>query len=367
VKRLVAALFVVAGLCGSALAQNLSARAFTEEYAKATRDAVPSATVTVTKDLEFTIRFPDGQTTRTSIAQAYQSYKEDPKRIKSLIGAHILRLTDSRPSASTAQEKLSPRAFTEKIAEALRKALPSVKVSVGRELEIELQYSDGQNVTAELKTAYEIYTMEPNRLQSVIDRHIERLATSEWAKTQVKLNHSKIVPVVKNRRWLAETEREIKKAGVDQEPLVEDFVDDLVIAYAEDTPKIFRYIARHEYKDRWENLRSLAIRNLSRVAPKVQLRGMNEHVTIVSAGDDYTSSLLAVDPFWASPERFKVVKGDVVVAIPTRDVILVTGSANGTIKNFRALVADIHDKGPHPVSQTLLVFRNKRFAKFTGN
>jgi uncharacterized protein YtpQ (UPF0354 family) len=88
---------------------------------------------------------------------------------------------------------------------------------------------------------------------------------------------------------------------------------------------------------------------------------------MVSAGDDYTSSLLVVDPFWASPERFKVVKGDVVVAIPTRDVIFVTGSANGTISNFRALVADIYNKGPYPVSQTLLVYRNNHFAKFAVN
>ncbi len=371
VKYLMAVLVVMAGLCGTAAADKLSPRAFTEEYARAIRAEVPAAVVTITKDLEFTTRFPDGRTTKTSIIGAYESYSKDPQRLESLIQAHVmtLRLPNSRFSASgpAPQANLSPRAFTEEIAKALRTALPSVTVRIERELEIELRYSNGQNVTAELTTAYNAYSKEPQNLKSMIDLHIQRLATDEWAKAQIKLDHSKIVPVVKNRQWLEDAEKRIKAAGTEQKQLVEDFVDDLVVAYAEDTPEIFRYIARHEYKGKWENLRALALQNLRRVAPKIEIRGLNEFVAVVSAGDDYTSSLLVVDPFWSSPERFKVVKGDVVVAIPTRDVILVTGSASGAVKQFRALVADLHARGPHSVSKTLLVHRNNRFTRFAGN
>ena len=263
-------------------------------------------------------------------------------------------------------ETLSPRDFTEEIAKAIQTAVPSATVQVERELEVEIAYSNGQNLTAELTTSYNAYRKEPQRLNGIIDLHVQRLATPAWAKTQIKLDHSTIIPVVKNKKWLEDVERQIKAAGVDQTPLVDDFVDDLVVAYAEDTRRIFRYIARHEYKGKWEHLRPLALENLERVVPKIQIRGLTEDVTVVSVGDDYTSSLLVVDALWSSPERFRV-KGDVVAAIPARDAILVIGSASGKIREFRRLVAEIYAQGPNPLSQTLLVHRNSRFMSFTGN
>ena len=263
-------------------------------------------------------------------------------------------------------ETLSPRAFTEEIANAIRTAVPSAKVWIERELEVEITYSNGQNVLAELAASYRAYRDEPERLRGIIDLHIERLKTDEYAKGQIKLDHSKIVPVVKNRKWLEDAERRIKAAGVKQTQLVDDFVDDLVVAYAEDTDKIFRYIARHEYKGRWENLRSLALDNLKRVAPKIQIHGVTKDVAGVSAGDDYTSSLLVVNGLWSSAERFKV-KGDVVVAIPSRELILVTGTENGKVNDFRRYVANVYARGQFPLSQTLLVYRNNRFTRFAGN
>ena len=263
-------------------------------------------------------------------------------------------------------ETLSPRAFTEEIANAIRTAVPSAKVWIERELEVEIRYSNGQSVLAELTTSYNVYRNEPERLKGIIDLHIERLKTDEYAKSQIKLDHSKIVPVVKNRKWLEDAERRIKAAGIRQTQLVDDFVDDLVVAYAEDTDKIFRYIARHEYKGRWENLRALALENLKRVTPKIQIHALTKDLTGVSVGDDYTSSLLVVNALWSSPDRFKV-KGDVVAAIPSRELILVTGTENGKVNEFRRYVANVYAKGQFPLSQTLLVYRNNRFTKFTEN
>jgi uncharacterized protein YtpQ (UPF0354 family) len=263
-------------------------------------------------------------------------------------------------------QALSPRAFTEEIANAIRTAVPSAKVWIERELEVEITYSNGQNVLAELTTSYDAYRNQPERLKSIIDLHIQRLKTDEWAKGQIKLDHSTIIPVVKNRQWLEETERRIKAAGVKQTQLVDNFVDDLVVAYAEDGDKIFRYIARDEYKGRWENLRPLALENLRRRAPKIQIHGLSKDVAGVSAGDDYTSSLLVMNALWSSPERFKV-KGDVVVAIPTRELILVTGTENGKVSEVRRYVANAYARGRFPLSQTLLVYRNNRFTKFAGD
>jgi uncharacterized protein YtpQ (UPF0354 family) len=265
-------------------------------------------------------------------------------------------------------DNLSPRAFTLEIAKAIRAAAPSATVRVERELEIEILYSNGQRVTATLGTAYNIYSKEPERLKSVIERHVSGLSkppAAGQAAAKPKLDHSRIVPVVKTRKWLDDTNKEIKTSGAQQEQLVENFNDELLIAYAEDNPKAFRYLTTKEYTGNPAELRELALKNLLRVLPKIEQRIYNEHVSSISAGDDYTSSLLLVDHIW-SGGQIKV-QGDIVVAIPARDAILVTGSRDPMLKNFRALAADLQEKDPHWVTDTLFVYRNKRFTKFVGN
>src|SRR5262245_36510172 len=61
VKRLVGMFLVVAGLLGTAFADTLSPRAFTEEIAKAVRSAVPSAMVWIERELAVEIQYANGQ------------------------------------------------------------------------------------------------------------------------------------------------------------------------------------------------------------------------------------------------------------------------------------------------------------------
>jgi len=181
---------------------------------------------------------------------------------------------------------------------------------------------------------------------------------------QPQLDHSRIIPVVKPRKWLDDIHEEARARGSAQEQLAERFSDDLVVAYAEDSARTFRYLTTREYAGNRSELRTLAVTNLLRVLPDLEVRIFNPHVTSVSVGDDYTSSLLLVDDIWTSG-RLKV-KGDIVVAIPARDVILVTGSRSGTLKNFRALAEDLYAKGPNALSSALFVYRDNRFKKFNG-
>ena len=112
-------------------------------------------------------------------------------------------------------------------------------------------------------------------------------------------------------------------------------------------------------------MRALAIKNLLRVLPKIEMHAINEYVSIVSAGEDYTPSLLLLDDLWTG-DQIKV-KGEIVVAVPARDVILVTGSHSGKITNFRAFAADLYAKGPFSISDKLFVYRNNAFTTYGRN
>jgi uncharacterized protein YtpQ (UPF0354 family) len=109
-------------------------------------------------------------------------------------------------------------------------------------------------------------------------------------------------------------------------------------------------------------LRALAVENLKRVLPKIELRGDDE-VMLMSAGGNYEASLLLIDDIWSSGQV--KVNGDIVVAIPTRDVLLVTGSRNRAgLKRVRELAAKFVAQGPYELTDTLFRYHDGRFTKF---
>ena len=106
----------------------------------------------------------------------------------------------------------------------------------------------------------------------------------------------------------------------------EDLNSDLIILYAEDSQKNIRYLTPADLEkvniDRKE-LRNLACENLKKLLPKIERQGANG-LYMITAGGDYEASLLLFGSMWIDMQ--KDVHGDVVVAIPTRDLLIVTGS-----------------------------------------
>jgi uncharacterized protein YtpQ (UPF0354 family) len=366
VMRVVGVLLMVLSLSGQASAQTLSPRAFTQEFVKATNVAVPSAVVTIINDLEFTTRFSDGRTTKHTISGAYQAYSKDPERLQSLIQVHVIGLSrlphpQSRVQPVASSDRLSARAFTEEFAKAFRSAAPSATTEIAGDLEIIVRRSGGAIRTINLTNFYTIYSTDPERLKGLIQTQVAFLV----APPRTTLDPSRIIPVVKDRAWLREYQEKVRAAGGRQEQLVEDLNSELVISYAEDTPHAMHHLTTEDYSGDRSQLRSFAIKNLLRVLPKIEMRVINEYVSIVSAGEDYTPSLLLLDDLWTGGQI--KVKGEIVVAVPARDVILATGSRSGKMTNFRAFAADLYAKGPFSLSEKLFVYRNNAFTIYGRN
>ncbi len=96
--------------------------------------------------------------------------------------------------------------------------------------------------------------------------------------------------------------------------------------------------------------------------PKIEMRRIGD-ILLISAGGDYEASLLLIDDIW-SGGQIKV-DGDIVVAVPARDVLLVTGSRNRTgLKKVRELAAKYVAEGRYELTDMLFVYRDGRFSKF---
>jgi uncharacterized protein YtpQ (UPF0354 family) len=158
----------------------------------------------------------------------------------------------------------------------------------------------------------------------------------------------------------------LRARGSAQEHLFDDLNEELVIVYAEDDPSRMRYLIKGEdIGVARDELRTRATANLTRLLPKIEMRVIGD-VMIISAGGDYEPSLLLIDDIW-SGGQIKV-KGDIVVAVPARDALLVTGSRSPAgLKALRASAAEIVAKGPYALVDTLFVYRGGRFTRLGRN
>ena len=268
-------------------------------------------------------------------------------------------------SATARADTPSPSAFTAQFARALQAAMPSAKVSIVRDLQLDVRRADGTSATVSLANNYKDYVPDPKWFDAVIKAYAAALAKPVPAKLSAKVDHTRIVPVIKDRAWLAELQARFKRQDASQQPLFDELNSELVVVYAEDTDNKTRYLGFSEITGFEQGkLRALAVDNLMRLTPRIEMRQLAEGAFMITSHADYGASLILVDSIW-SGSQIKV-NGDVVVAVPAKDVILATGSRDRTnLKAMRGLAQDFA-KGSGGLIDTLFVYRKGRFVKFDG-
>jgi uncharacterized protein YtpQ (UPF0354 family) len=169
----------------------------------------------------------------------------------------------------------------------------------------------------------------------------------------------RLVPTIKDLQYLEEV-------GYNT-PLVKDHLAaDLWIVYAIDEPTRVTTLTPAQFEVlemRREELLPLAQANLRRILPEIHQHGDGDWFALL-ADDTYTASILLLDELW---DRLALqVPGDLVVAVPNRSVVLVTGSSSAFgIAQIRAKSAEIEQGGSYAISQTLLRRRDNRWTAFS--
>ncbi|WP_129781499.1 DUF1444 family protein [Peristeroidobacter soli] len=261
--------------------------------------------------------------------------------------------------AHAAADMLSPEQFTEEFRAALAGALPGQAVKVVEPLQINVKRPDGEEATAFLDNAYNEYSGAPAAKAQVIAKYLASFV--ETAQGPRPLNPERIVPVVKDRAWL----KNVGGSKAKSKQVIEDLNADLVVIYAEDGPQNIRYFSAEDLDKAGVQrpaLRELAIANLRRLLPPPEaVKG--PQISMMTAGQDYVSSLLLLDEIWNGDKLD--VEGEIVIAIPTRDVLLFTGSDNKDgVKKLRELARKAHADGPYSLTDRLFVYRSGRFERF---
>jgi uncharacterized protein YtpQ (UPF0354 family) len=260
----------------------------------------------------------------------------------------------------------SREAFTQAFVAALEAARPGTEIRVLGPLLLQLVDEKGGAGTADLEDAFIEYRLAPGELESIVRRHVAAYA-SEFASKPRPIDTSRIVPIVKSRRWIADYAAIIKEQGYgDDAVAVHDLLNsELVVVYAEDRDKTYLFLRPGDLTqlglDR-DDLAQLARDNLAQLVPPPELI-TGPFAYGIRVDGNYEASLLLY-PSWWEDQPIKV-DGDYVVAVPARDILMVTGSNNQAgIAQLRALARQTVQKGSHTIVDTLFVFRDGRFERF---
>ncbi len=259
-------------------------------------------------------------------------------------------------AAPISREKLCAK-FVDK----LRAAAPGATITVKSMSEIHIRDAQGKESTAFLDNLHAEYNRSPRMRQELLRRHV---ATQiEGFSARDSFDTARIVPIIKDRGWTREINRGLASP---LELVFDDFNDELVVVYAEDNPTSMRYLTPKLFQESGfarTQLRDLAIHNLRQLLPEPKLH-IGPLVSMISVGGDYEASLLLVDHLW-SGGQIKV-DGDIVVAVPSRELLLFTGSRNTAgIAKLNEMATQSLRESRYGLTDTLFVYRNGKFEKLT--
>lgn len=258
--------------------------------------------------------------------------------------------------------------FTALYIEAMRTHAPELEAEQAGPMELSITTENGP-FTAYLDNAYARYRGDPGQLFAIIDEYVA--ATVETAlREDQPVDVTRIVPVVKGVDYLEALRQGVGGDANETEALdlaSDPYNDHLVVLYAEDTPRNIRYLSETDLEvlgvDR-AGLREMAVENLRGLLPPMEARGSDGTYMLIADGN-YEASLLLFDDIWTGGSL--PVAGELVVAVPSRDILLVTGSQDAEgLGTVREIAGEVVVSDPYFLTNQLFVYRDGRFQLFDG-
>lgn len=261
-------------------------------------------------------------------------------------------------SCSSKNSIMSHKEFAKLYVDSLTKRYPVVKFDLNEDLTItskkgELEFKHYTD------NAFIAYKAEPDAINDIVRRYIA--STTDLYEKQGIVNIENIIPVIKPNEYLDEI-NSLSKDGEAFPMLTEKYNDQLIIAYAEDSKNSIKYLTEDDLKMlsiSKDSLKSIALRNFDKIIPNIQRQGDNE-LFMITAGGDYEASLILLSSIWTKENL--PVDGEFIIAIPNRDMLLITGSKSKTgIAKIKEIVADSYKTGNYQVSDHLYKWTGGKF------
>jgi uncharacterized protein YtpQ (UPF0354 family) len=263
------------------------------------------------------------------------------------------------------KKKLKKREFTEIYRDSLKKLHPEVTYNIPQDLEIQVK-SEYLDFTHYLDNAFTLYKAEPDSLSAILDMYLK--SSNDLYKKEEEIQRNKIIPVIKDVGYLEEVAITLSQNKSIKEPIkfvYEKYNNKLIILYGENNENGIAYFSEERLKASGLNKDSLlpiALKNLDAELPKIERKG-DEGLYMITAGGNFEASLILQNYMWTKENM--PVNGKIVIAIPTRDLLLVTGSNNSDgLKKIKKTAQEAWESGPYQLLPDLFIWNGKKFEPY---
>lgn len=229
--------------------------------------------------------------------------------------------------------ELGQTEFTDRFVFDAKTHFSDAQVKVLAPLRVQLKMPSGSKYTAYLDDAYSQYLSSPATLDAILRSQIETIKPHDQSMS-AKASAS-IFAVLKSRDYIAVAKRQLAQAGFSENdfPMVyEKLNEDLFAFYVFDDEKGMSFITKRDLAEiqvREHALRAISRANLEKYFDRNHLHIKRlQHgaakIYAVAVDENYEASTLLVPRYW-NKSNFDV-PGKIVVYVPARNVVLVTGS-----------------------------------------
>lgn len=263
---------------------------------------------------------------------------------------------------------LSEDAFTDQYIRIAQQKHPELIINKVAALEVQLSERgevDSER-TAFLDNAYLTYKNDPTAFNAVMAHYTRSIKNTFYPSTE-PLDSKRLFPVIKSKAHIKTLDAMLANAKSKQpSPTYREALnEELYVLYVFDSETTMRFASQEDIKNlaiAAEDLRELAISNL-RDAVELTLQGEPHTLSMLIADGNYEASLILLDSLW-NKEQFPV-KGKIVVYLPSRDLLLITGSEDPEgLAKAKSIVLDPEQHWPHMISRQGFIREGTRWEVF---
>lgn len=259
---------------------------------------------------------------------------------------------------------LTEKEFTAVFLDSLKKRHPESSYVIEKELQIRAKSSD-KDFIHYLDNAYNLYKAQPDSMVPVMQMYLA--SSSDLYLPEEPISRKRIVAVIKDAGYMDEVKQVTGNLGAKKaaEYMFEKYNEKLIVLYGEDKENGIAYFTKDEFLKTGipeDSLYSIATRNLDSLLTNVQRNG-DKGVFMITAGGTYEASLILAAYLWTKENM--PVDGDPIIAIPTRDLLLVTGSHNKAgIDQIKIMASNAWQDGPYQLTNDLFIRKGDKFVLY---
>jgi uncharacterized protein YtpQ (UPF0354 family) len=232
---------------------------------------------------------------------------------------------------------------------------PNIRAEFASESEIKMIAPDGKSGSIFLQNLWKQCERCPEERADIVDRYV-RIFVSR-IEGRAKLSTKNVTVVVRDTEYCNFLAKE-KQAVV-----TDHLLGDLLIVLTVDLLESITVLTVEQFAslglDKKELIK-LGTENVDQILGRMEFSPYGECFSLECESIDYASSALLLDYVW--DQAAGLIEGDLIVALPARDTVLFTGSANAKgLQEIREAANYVVKNGHHVITETLLKRVNREW------